>query len=649
MRRPSQTGLASGRADGIVSQPVTPPPAPRFRNAALALMALGVVFGDIGTSPLYAFETALAIAGAGSAVGVASLILWTIFLVVTVKYAAVVMRADYHGEGGIFALMALLRASKCLRVGSGLMVPLVVFGAAMLLGDGAITPAISVLSAVEGFAAVHPAWAAYSQHAALGILAVLFLAQRFGTGRLGGVFGPVMLVWFICLAATGAVQIAGCPAVFRALDPREAVRLLGGAGWGAWAIVGAAVLAVTGAEALYADLGHFGRKPILRAWRLLVFPALILNYLGQAALVIRTPEAATDPNLFFLLVPGGLPRAAMAVLATIATVIASQALISAVFSLTSQAMDLGFLPRFFVRHTSSRVKGQIYIPLVNFVLGATCLFLVVAFRQSSSLANAYGIAVTGAMVVTSIAFGAVLFSRPDLPKWRSIALLAALLALDLPLFGSCLTKLFEGGFVPVLLAVAVAAVMLTWRRGRGIIRQSMRFGAVSPEELAHRLETGGFQRVHGTQIFVVRRPNPEHAVASILEQYRRVKVLGRQLVILLLDPEWANPTENVGGVAASPLGGGLWVVRATHGYMVEPDVPAMIRKAEEQSDGRLAIDPDDSFYVVARELIVTCPENVMSGWQRSLFAFMSRNVVPGPNYLHIPPDHLLIYTWLLRL
>ncbi len=645
----SQTGLASGWADGIISPSMMPPPGPRVRNAALALMALGVVFGDIGTSPLYAFETALGIAGASSAVGVASLILWTIFLVVTVKYAAVVMRADYHGEGGIFALMALLRASKFLRVESGLMVPLVVFGAALLLGDGAITPAISVLSAVEGFATVHPAWAAYSQHAALGILTVLFLAQRFGTGRLGGVFGPVMFVWFICLAATGAVQIAGCPEVFRALDPREAVRLLGGAGWGAWAIIGAAVLAVTGAEALYADLGHFGRKPILRAWRLLVFPALILNYLGQAALVIRTPEAATNPNLFFLLVPGGLPRAAMAVLATIATVIASQALISAVFSLTSQAMDLGFLPRFFVRHTSSRVKGQIYIPLVNFALGATCLFLVVAFRQSSSLANAYGIAVTGAMVVTSIAFGAVLFSRPELVKWRSIALLAALLALDLPLFGSCLTKLFEGGFVPVLLAVAVAAVMLTWRRGRGIIRQAMQFGAVSPEELGHRLEAGGFQRVHGTQIFVVRRPNPEHAVACILEQHRRVKVLGRQLVILLLDPEWANPTENVGGVAASPLGGGLWVVRATHGYMVEPDVPAMIRKAEEQSDGRLAIDPDDSFYVVARELIVTCPENVMSGWQRSLFAFMSRNVVPGPNYLHIPPDHLLIYTWLLRL
>ncbi|TSA36139.1 MAG: potassium transporter Kup [Verrucomicrobiaceae bacterium] len=618
-------------------------------HAAMALLALGVVFGDIGTSPLYAFEAALSMAGAGSAVGVASLILWTVFLVVTIKYAAIVMRADYHGEGGIFALMALLRTSGKSWAAGGFLTAMVVFGAAMLLGDGAITPAISVLSAVEGLAAVHPGWGHFSLPAAVVILTALFCIQRLGTGRLGGVFGPVMLLWFLCLAAIGAVQIARFPGVLRALDPREGIHLLATAGWGAWAILGAVVLAVTGAEALYADLGHFGRKPILRAWRFVVFPALILNYLGQAALVLRHPDAAQNPNLFFLLIPEGAPRAALVILATLATVIASQALISAVFSLASQAMDLGFLPRFFVQHTSTSIRGQIYIPLVNFLLGSVCLFLVVAFRNSAALANAYGIAVTCAMAVTSVAFGAVLFSRGILPTWQAAALTAGLLCLDLPLFGACLTKLFEGGFVPVLLAIALGAVMLTWRRGRLLIRRTMKFGTVSVEELGRRLEGGEFQRVEGTEIFVVRRPNPEHAVACILEQNRRVKVLGRQLVILLLDPEWENPSENLGEVKVSAHDGGLWVVRGAHGYMAEPDVPSMMKKAADQSGGKFQIDPEDSFFVIARELIVSCPEKLMPFWQRHLFAFMSRNVVPGPHYLNIPPDRLIIYTWLLRL
>jgi KUP system potassium uptake protein len=349
------------------------------------------------------------------------------------------------------------------------------------------------------------------------------------------------------------------------------------------------------------------------------------------------------------MIPEGGLRTAMVVLATAATVIASQALISAVFSLTSQAMDLGFLPRFFVRHMSTKMRGQIYIPLVNFLLGAVCLFLVVAFRSSSALANAYGIAVTGAMVVTSIAFGAVLLARGSPPKWQAIALLAGLLCLDIPLFASCLTKFFEGGFVPILLAAGAGAVMLTWRRGRLLIRQSLKFGAVSVEELGKKIEAGNYSRVPGASVFVVRRPNPEHAVAGILEQYRRVKVLADQLVILLLDPDWADPEETIGAVTATQYAGGLWVVRAAHGYMVEPDVPGMMRQAVEASGGKLAFDADDSFFVVARELILSCPEKLMPAWQRHLFAFMSRNVVPGPHYLNIPADHLIVYTWLLRL
>jgi len=457
----------------------------------MALLALGVVFGDIGTSPLYAFETAMTIAGGSHAVGVASLILWTVFLVVTVKYAAIVMRADFHGEGGIFALMALLRQSRRGWAAGGILTVLVVFGAAMLLGDGAITPAISVLSAVEGIAAVHPEWGDISMPAPVAALAARVNAQRYGTGRLGGVFGPVMLLWFLGLAVTGAFQVFWCPEVVKAFDPREGLWLLTHAGWGAWAIVGAVVLAVTGAEALYADLGHFGRIPILRAWRFVVFPSLILNYLGQAALVLRHPESVKSSTLFFLLVPDGPLRAGMVILATLATVIASQALISAVFSLTSQAMDLGFLPRFFVRHTNSKIRGQIYIPLVNFILAAICLFLVIAFRKSSALANAYGIAVTGAMVVTTITFGAVMLCREDMPRWQSYPIIGGLLCLDVSLFGSCLTKLFEGGFVPVLLAFATGAIMLTWRRGRLLLRKTMKFGSVSVDELGRRLAGGG--------------------------------------------------------------------------------------------------------------------------------------------------------------
>ena len=620
----------------------------------MVLLALGIVFGDIGTSPLYAFQTALGATGigaggAGGALGVASLIVWTLFLVVTVKYVLLVMRADYQGEGGIFALMALLRDAGIFKENRWrLLTGLMIFGAALLFGDGAITPAISVLSAVEGLASVHPGLAQFSLPAATLILTILFIAQRYGTGRLGGIFGPIMLLWFVSLAAMGAVQIWLAPQVLYALNPHPGLLLLEQGGWKAWAIVGAVVLAVTGAEALYADLGHFGRAPILSAWRWIVFPALILNYLGQAALVMRTPLAAVNPNLFFLLAPHGWLRAALVILATLATVIASQALISGVFSLSSQAMDLGFLPRFFVRHTSATTRGQIYIPLVNSLLGLACLMLVLNFRTSAALANAYGIAVTGAMAITSVAFAAVAWACWKRPVWQCVLLLTGLLCLDVPLFGACLTKLFEGGFVPVLVAAGVGLVMLTWRKGRAIVRRSMSLGAIPVEELGVRLENEPFRRSEGTEVSIVRRPNPEHAVARILEQYRRVKILGSQLVILLLEPSWKNPMEKVQEITIQEFRGGLWQVQAVHGYMVEPDVPLIMQRASEQTGGRLAFDLNDTFFVVAREIVISSPEKEMRSWQRHLFAFMSRNVVPGPNYLCVPADRLIIYNWLLR-
>ena len=618
----------------------------------MVLLALGIVFGDIGTSPLYAFGAALSATGKGAAgaLGVASLIVWTLFLVVTIKYVLLVMRAEYQGEGGIFALSALLRDAGMFKEKRWqILTGLLIFGAALLFGDGAITPAISVLSAVEGLAAVHPSLAHLSLPATTFILTILFIAQRYGTGRLGGIFGPIMLLWFGSLAAMGAIQICHTPQVLNALNPIPGLMLLGQGGWKAWAIIGAVVLAVTGAEALYADLGHFGRAPILRAWSWIVFPALILNYLGQAALVMRSPSAAANPNLFFLLAPCGWLRATLVVLATGATVIASQALISGVFSLSSQAMDLGFLPRFFVRHTSKTTRGQIYIPLVNTLLGLACLMLVFNFRTSAALANAYGIAVTGAMAITSVAFAAVVWVCWKRPPWQCGLLLAGLLCLDLPLFGACMTKLFEGGFVPVLVAAAVGIVMLTWRKGRTKVRQSMSFGSIPVAELGARLANEPFRRSEGTEVSIVRRPNPEHAVARILEQYRRVKILGSRLVILLLEPSWKNPMEKVQEITIQEFPGGLWQVQAVHGYMVEPDVPLIMQRASEQTDRRLAYDPNDTFFVVAREIVISSPENEMRSWQRHLFAFMSRNVVPGPNYLCIPADRLIIYNWLLRL
>ncbi|MEI8292560.1 MAG: KUP/HAK/KT family potassium transporter [bacterium] len=617
-------------------------------TAGMALLALGVVFGDIGTSPLYAYQIAVGLAGAKSALGVASLIVWTLFLVVWVKYVLLVMKADYHGEGGIFALMA--RIFKGRRTGAesrGWMACLLVFGAALLFGDGAITPAVSVLSAVEGLASVNPEWGRFSLPLALVILGGFFVVQRFGTNRLGSIFGPVMLLWFLVLAAMGLMQIGACPEVLLALNPIHGLRLLASGGWGAWALVGAVVLAVTGAEALYADLGHFGRKPIVEAWRWIVFPSLILNYLGQAALVLKSPATAVDTNLFFLMLPEGRLRGGLVMLATAATIIASQALISGVFSLASQAMDLGYLPRFYVRHTSARTRGQIYIPVLNSLFGFACLMLVLGFRTADALAGAYGIAVTGAMAVTSIAFFAVIRQEPGPRRRWAVFVLIGLLTLDLPLFGACCTKIADGGIVPLVLAGAVAMVMLTWRKGRNLVQAHLLANPLAPVELASRMELEKFPRVPGTQVFVMRQTDPEFAVARILEQYRRAQVLPETVVILLLDAGWGDPFAEAENITIKKHAAGLWEASARHGYMHEPDVPLILQKCAELG-GELNCNPP-VFHILAQELIVTCSNNQMRRWEKSLFGFLSRNVLPGPDYLKIPAESLIVYNWLLRL
>ncbi len=459
--------------------PTTAEP-PRTKGVGrLGLAALGIVFGDIGTSPLYTLRACLSGRGvapfsSADVLGVLSLIVWTLTLVVSLKYVTIVMRADNHGEGGIFALLALLPERPRATKGSvvGIVALLVIAGAALLYGDGMITPAISVLSAVEGLEVAAPWLKPAVLPVTCLILVLLFAFQRRGTGRLGQIFGPIMAVWFVVIGALGAIQIAQHPAVLAALGPQHAVRYFATHGVRSLFVLGSVVLAVTGAEALYADMGHFGPAPIRAGWFALVMPALVLNYLGQGALILRDAAAAQNP--FFAMAPAGAATYALIGLSTAATVIASQALISGAFSLTNQAMQLGFLPPVTVVHTSGEEEGQVYVPEVNLALAVACLALVLIFRHSSRLASAYGIAVTGTMVLTSIIFYEVARTTWRWPLWKAGSLLVLFLSVDLSFFVANLFKVVDGGFLPLGVGLVLFLGMATWKRGRRIFRDQIR-------------------------------------------------------------------------------------------------------------------------------------------------------------------------------
>jgi len=614
---------------------------PGKRFSLVWLAALGVVFGDIGTSPLYAFQSAVSLAGSSHAIAVASLILWTIILVVSVKYAFIMMREDYKGQGGVFALFALLKSARGSKaVGFGIMW-VVAFGAALLLSDGTLTPAISVLSAVEGIVTIHPKLGQFAPGAAIAILLFLFGIQRFGTGKLGTVFGPVMFLWFLSIALMGVIQIAHHPSVLRALDPHLGLTLLAQSGWYGFAIMGAVALAVTGAEALYADLANFGKGPILTAWYGIALPSLLLNYLGQAAYLDINPSASSNTGLFFLLCPMSM-RGPLVLLATAATVIASQALISAVFTLVRQGKSLDILPPFLSRHTNSRVREQIYIPAINFILGLCCILLVAVFRTGSSLANAYGVAVTGAMVVTSILWALVMFSRPDVARWKTVLILCGLLVLDLSLFLSCMTKFFLGGFLPFLLAIGIMILMLTWHRGRQLINEVMKATFIAPEELGKQLAAGGLPRVTGTRVYITRERTPEHSVGSIMEFQRRNKSVAENVVILMLPSNWSDPYAVIADPVVRKHAGGLWEITVPHGYMVEADAPESLRAAAEASGGAFAFDPEDTFYIFPKEFLAS-DGGRMPSWQRRLFVFLIRNVGFLVKLMGIPPERLIVY------
>jgi KUP system potassium uptake protein len=561
--------------------------------------------------------------------------------VVSVKYAFIMMREDYKGQGGVFALFALLKSARGSKaVGFGIMW-VVAFGAALLLSDGTLTPAISVLSAVEGIVTIHPKLGQFAPGAAIAILLFLFGIQRFGTGKLGTVFGPVMFLWFLSIALMGVIQIAHHPSVLRALDPHLGLTLLAQSGWYGFAIMGAVALAVTGAEALYADLANFGKGPILTAWYGIALPSLLLNYLGQAAYLDINPSASSNTGLFFLLCPMSM-RGPLVLLATAATVIASQALISAVFTLVRQGKSLDILPPFLSRHTNSRVREQIYIPAINFILGLCCILLVAVFRTGSSLANAYGVAVTGAMVVTSILWALVMFSRPDVARWKTVLILCGLLVLDLSLFLSCMTKFFLGGFLPFLLAIGIMILMLTWHRGRQLINEVMKATFIAPEELGKQLAAGSLPRVTGTRVYITRERTPEHSVGSIMEFQRRNKSVAENVVILMLPSNWSDPYAVIADPVVRKHAGGLWEITVPHGYMVEADAPESLRAAAEASGGAFAFDPEDTFYIFPKEFLAS-DGGRMPSWQRRLFVFLIRNVGFLVKLMGIPPERLIVY------
>ena len=610
------------------------PPAVGRRLAALSLAALGVVYGDIGTSPLYAFRECFNPAHGlsptpESVYGVLSLIAWSLILIVSVKYLIVIIRLDNRGEGGIMALLAMLPRirSRPLFVGLGL------FGAALLYGDGIITPAISVLSATEGLEIAAPGFAPYVLPTTLVVLFLLFRVQRYGTAQVGGVFGPIMLVWFLTIAALGAVEIARRPEILAALNPWYAVRLFRDHGGAALFVLGGVVLAVTGAEALYADLGHFGRRPIRLAWFGLALPALLLNYFGQGALVLGQPEAIASP--FYLLAPRVLLYPLVA-LATVATIVASQALISGVFSLTQQGIHLRYIPRLSIVHTSRSEYGQVYLPAVNTALMVGCLLLVVGFRSSAALGGAYGVAVTGTMAITSLLFFAIARYRWRWRWWAAAGLTAAFLTVDLALLAANLGKIAAGGWVPLAVAAGVMLIMTTWRRGTDLVMRTLAGVSIPLDVFLAAVEETKPPRVPGTAVFLT--PTLEGAPLSLVHHFRHDKVLHEEVILLSIVTDEVPERDPARRIVSEPLGAGFWRVRAHYGFMERPDVRWVVARCCERG---MTAPPEDTTYYLGRARWLPVGPAPMARWRKRLFAFMAWNASSATDFFGIPPERVL--------
>src|SRR5580698_8974882 len=608
----------------------------------LALGSIGVVYGDIGTSPLYAFRVAITAASASTpgelpretVLGVVSLILWALFIIVTLKYVLILLRADNNGEGGTLTLMALAsRAVGRFSKAGGVVALLGIVSAALFYGDAVITPALSVLSAVEGLDVATPAFHEYVVPLTVVILLVLFAMQSVGTAKVAALFGPIMVVWFVAIALPGLGWIARDPGILWALNPFYGVFFLTHHGIIGLYTLGAVFLAVTGAEALYADLGHFGRGPIQIAWIVLVLPSLALNYLGQGALVFAEPKTLENP--FFLLYPEWA-RISMVVLATIATVIASQAVITGAYSLTSQAIQLGLLPRFEVRHTSAQTAGQIFMPRVNSLLLVGVLLLVALFRSSSALASAYGIAVTGTMVVTCMMAFIVIWRMWRWSPFAAAALIAPFLFIDLTFLSANLLKVVEGGWVPLALGGLVMLVMYTWRRGTRILFAKTRRLETPLDELVRILEKKPPQRVPGTAVFLT--SDPKSAPTALLHSLKHYRVLHEQNVIISVETTHTPRVESSKRVKIEQVGATFMRVMLRFGYMETPNIPRALAIARKLG---WHFDIMSTSFFLSRRALRPAPHSFMPRWQDRLFITMARSANDATDYFQIPTDRVV--------
>ena len=609
---------------------------PKKKTAILALGAIGVVFGDIGTSPLYALKESFVghhplVADQANVFGVLSIVFWSLMLIVTVKYVTIIMRADNKGEGGSLALLALIsRRVSAGRWSAGLTM-LGIFATALFFGDAMITPAISVLSAVEGLEVINPAFERFVIPASVVILIGLFMVQRRGTEKVGAVFGPIVLVYFAVLVVLGLNSIRQSPDILWALSPH----------WGfnfflrdpslAFLALGSIVLAVTGAETLYADMGHFGRAPIRLAWMAVAFPALMINYLGQSALLLRNPAAAEQP--FYLLAPPEL-LLPLVILATAATIIASQAVITGAFSVISNAVQLGFLPRLKVLQTSATAQGQIYLPMVNWTLLVAVVLLVVTFGSSTNLGAAYGIAVTGTMFITTVMMGVVLTELWKWPRWIAVALVVFFGLIDLLYFTSNLTKIADGGWFPLLIGLIAFTLLTTWARGRTLVRAKMADGAL-PVAVFVKSVAKGIHRVGGTAVYL--SSSAQGIPASLLHNLKHNQVLHERILLVTVAvqdvPVWRSKERAL----VEDLGCGMQRITLRYGFTEDPDVPAALGAVK--ALGKL--DPMRTSYFISRETILPSVRGGMAHWRERMFAWLVRNSATPMDFFNLPPNRVV--------
>ncbi len=612
-------------------------PSSRRYLFTLSLGALGVVYGDIGTSPLYAFKECFMVhhgrqllVTPANVMGVLSLITWSLVIVISIKYLLFVLRADNRGEGGILALMSLVKPKRSMRRGA--LIALGLFGSALLYGDGMITPAITMLSAFEGLKIATPLLTPYIVPITSVAIVALFAVQKFGTARVGAMFGPIMLLWFGTIAALGVYQILRDPTILAAVNPWHAVRFMIENKIAGFLVLGAVFLVVTGGEALYADMGHFGAKPIRIAWFTLVFPALLLNYFGQGALLLHEPKAAANP--FFLMAPQWALYPLVA-LATVAAAIASQAVITGSFSLTRQAVQLGYLPRMRIRHTSAREMGQIYIPSVNWILMLFAIGLVIGFGESTKLAGAYGVAVTATMGITTMLLAVV-----ERERWRwgvvgVTTFVVIFLAIDLAFFGANIIKIADGGWFPLVVGIAIFGLMTTWFTGRRILNKRLSESAMTTQDFLNELGSNRIHRVRGTAVFMSRQH--DGIPTTMLHNIKHNKVVHQKVVFLTVDIEEISHLSQEERVEWVELGHGVYRLFLRFGFMEEPDLPELLSRL----DGPVTFNPMTTSYFLGRETLIPTRQPGMAIWREHLFAWMMRNSTSASTFFSLPANQVI--------